>query len=435
MRKVLLLLAISCWIVFSVKAQKTEALPYEPGDGLRLLNGEDYNIRLTGFIQPMMESRYYPSMDSLGTFQRFRMRRMVTRIRGTLDKYNVSYQLQVDLTGSSEGGADATTNNYLMDAWIAWEPIKNLDITFGQDNPVTDSREMNMLSNTLQLLDRSPISLAFSSIREFGLFVSYSQKIGRNSYLRPHFTLTNGDGANVFTRDRGGLKYGGRLDFIPFGTFVGAGMFRQVDMVREQTPKLVIGAAYSYNTGISDRRGRESGEIIYLNAQGKEALPDYRKFIVDFMFKYKGFTAYGEYVNANSVVPGSIAQRVRNDGSVTSSFLVNGVQNIAAYINGRLIVGSGYNIQGGYLFENGFSLDGRYSRIMPEAESFLWNPTFYNKSDYYTVCVSKYFSRNYGSKIQANLNYITVLPGSNNLLGNPLTGNDISLSLMLSLAL
>lgn len=416
-------------------AQKSEALPYEPGEGLIIKSGEGYNFRLSGFVQPMVESRRYPSMDTLGSFERFRMRRLVTRLTGNFEKYNLQYQLQVDLTGSSDAGGDAGTNNYLMDAWIAWRPIKTFEITFGQDNPATDSREMGMLSNTLQMLDRSPVSLAFSSIREFGVFMNYRHRLGGNFYVQPHLMITNGDGANVFNKDRGGLKYGGRIDIIPFGTFSRVGMYRQMDIEREQTPKLVFGAAFSYNVGISDRRGRESGEIIYRDANGKETLPDYRKWVFDFLFKYKGFTAYGEYITANTVVPSTITQRVRNDGSVTSSFLVNGVQDINAYINGRIITGSGANIQMGYLFMNGFSIDGRYSRLMPETNSFLNNPTFNNRSEFYALSVSKFLGRNYGARIQGGVSYVRAQPGTSTVLGTTITGNELVTGLMLTLAL
>lgn len=436
MKHIIRLALIGCCLLpIHLYAQKSEALPYEPGEGLIIKSGEGYNFRLSGFVQPMVESRRYPSMDTLGSFERFRMRRLVTRLTGTFDKYNLSYQLQVDLTGSSDAGGDGTTNNYLMDAWIAWKPIKSLEITLGQDNPATDSREMGMVSNSLQLIDRSPVSLAFSSIREFGLFVNYRYRVTGDFYVQPHLMITNGDGANVFTNDRGGLKYGGRLDFLPFGTFSRVGMYRQIDMEREQTPKLVFGAAFSYNVGISDRRGRESGEIIYRDANGKDALPDYRKWVFDFLFKYKGFTAYGEYLIANAVVPGTIVQRVRNDGTVSSAFLVNGVQDVQGYINGRLMVGSGANIQMGYLFKNGFSVDGRYSRLTPEINSFLYNPTFYNRSDYYSLSVSKFLGRNYGARIQAGLTYVNALPGTNNILGGTLNGTELITGLMLTLAL
>ena len=90
--------------------------------------------------------------------------------------------------------------------------------------------------------------------------------------------------------------------------------------MREQTPKFVIGAHFSHNAGMSSRRGRASGDIIYLNANNQESLPDYVKYGADFMFKYKGFSAIGEYIKSESTVPEDITQRVRNDGSVSLDF-------------------------------------------------------------------------------------------------------------------
>ena len=155
--------------------------------------------------------------------------------------------------------------------------------------------------------------------------------------------LTNGDGANVFSGDKGGLKVGGRLDFLPFGLFTNFGQFRQADVVRERTPKLVIGAHFSQNNGMSSRRGRESGAILYLDENDNESLPDYTKYGADFLFKYKGFSALGEYIKSKASVPEDITQRVRNDGSTSSSFTVNGMQDVDSYVKGRMMLGEAYN--------------------------------------------------------------------------------------------
>ena len=67
---------------------------------------------------------------------------------------------------------------------------------------------------------------------------------------------------------------------------------------------------------------------IYLNNNDEESLPDYFKTGIDFLFKYKGLSALGEYVKSSATVPSDITQRVRNDGSISTSFLVNDVQNV-----------------------------------------------------------------------------------------------------------
>ncbi|MES2389792.1 MAG: porin, partial [Bacteroidota bacterium] len=260
-------------------------------------------------------------------------------------------------------------------------------------------------------------------------------KIGGDAYVLPSFALTNGDGANILGADHGGLKAGGRLDFLPFGKFNSHGQYRGPDMAYELTPKLVFGATYSYNSGMSDRRGRQSGQVLYRDSLGKEALPDYAKFGADFLFKFRGFTMLGEYVNANAIVPATITQRVRNDGTVSTAFLVNGVQNVSDYVKGRIITGSAVNVQAGYLFSSGISVDGRFTRMMPATNSFLTNGTFYNRSKYYTVCVGKYLSRNYGAKLQASFTYTKAEPGTLSVLGTTITGNELSGALQLTIAL
>jgi hypothetical protein len=436
MAKVTRLIVILFLVVpFCVIGQNVTPQPYELGEGLTLLGRSDYSIRLSGFVQPMVESRYYPEQGDQMTYQRFRLRRMVTKLTGKAGLENVSYQLQVDLTGSSDGGGDATTNNYLMDAWVAWQATKQIEIVFGQENAPTDSREMSIVSNALQLIDRSPVALNFASIREFGVFVNTNFRIGSETSIRPSFAITNGDGANVLGKDRGGLKIGGRIDFLPFGAFSRGGMYRQVDMERELTPKFVVGVTFSHNQGISDRRGRQSGTILYLDSNNNETLPDYRKFGVDFMFKYRGFSVSGEFLQATASVPTSIKQRVRTDGSKSSAFLVAGVQDVDAYVKSRMILGSGLNLQTGYLFQNGISVDGRYSKITPDTYSFLTNGTFNNRTDYYTLCLSKYLGRNFGAKLQAAVTYVKAAEGSFTLLGAPLIGNELQGSLMLTLAL
>jgi hypothetical protein len=176
--------------------------------------------------------------------------------------------------------------------------------------------------------------------------------------------------------------------------------------MREQTPKFVIGAHFSHNSGMSSRRGRASGEIIYLNLNDEESLPDYVKYGVDFMLKYKGFSAIGEYIKSEATVPEDITQRVRNDGSISTSFLVDGVQDIDSYVRGRMMLGEAYNFQMGYLFKSGFSVDTRYTHLIADQYSFLNNATFYNRPNYYTLGVGKLMSRNYGFKIQASVTYV-----------------------------
>ncbi len=420
-------------VVSYSSAQEIVLNKYKFGEGLKFSGKDDgYKMEISGFVQPYLETRKYVDNGDPTFYNRFRMRRTRVQLSGSSAHEKLTYRLQLDLTGGGEG--DASIGSLIFDAWVAYDLTKRIKLTFGQKATPTDNRELGMRSNTLQLVDRSPLTSAFASIREFGIFAESTHKISRYAYIKPEIAITNGDGINVFNKDYGGLKYGGRIDYLPFGLFNNFGQYRQADLVRELTPKFALGVNYSYNQGISDRRGSQSGQILYLDGNNKELLPDYVKYGIDFLFKYKGYSVLGEYINASSRVPSGITQRVRTDGTTSIDFLVNGIQDVEKYINGRMMVGKGYNIQGGYVFKNNISIDGRFAHLEPEANSFLNNATFYNRSHYYTLGITKYLARNYGAKIQLDCTYINAKPGSNGVSGTPIKGDEILTRLMTTIS-
>jgi hypothetical protein len=434
MRRLLITLVI--FVGFApnfLSAQDLQLNRYTFGEGIIISGNEGYSIKLGGIVQPSFESKIFTDPTHPDLYNRFRMRRLNIRLAGDALKQKVEYGLQIDLSGTGETG-DAS-NSILMDAWVAYNLTKQIQFTFGQRSTPTDNRELTMGSQSLQLVERSRLTSAFSNIREFGLFIDGTFKTGGDSYLKPYLTITNGDGLNVIQKDHGGLKFGGRLDYLPFGLFTNLGQFRQADVVRELTPKFVIGGNLSHNMGISSRNGKESGTIIYLDNLSQEALPNYTKYGIDFLFKYRGFSAIGEFVGTTATVPSNITQRVRTDGSTSTIFEdIDGLQNVSNYVKERMILGKGYNIQAGYVFKNRISVDARYTHLAADKHSFLNNGTFYNRPNYYTVGISKYLSRGYGMKIQGSVTYATPKAGSNDLSGLPITGNEWIMNVITSIA-
>ena len=391
-------------ISFNINSQSS-LNSYSFGEGISFTADNGSMIKLSGYAQPHVEIKNYNDLEENSSSNRFRLRRLRLRFDGQASNPRFAYRFQVDLSGSSETGE--ATGDFLLDAYVSYDITNRIKVIFGQRSTYTDNRELFMNSNSLQLVERSRLTSAFSSIREFGLFLSGNFRLnGQGSYLRPYFVLTNGDGINNFDKDLGGLKIGGRIDFLPFGLFTNKGQFRQIDVMRELTPKFVIGVNYSHNSGMSSRRGRNSGSILYLNELGQQSLPDYTKYGIDFLFKYNGFSALGEYVKSSSTVPTDIIERVRNDGSTSSSFLVNGVQDIESYVKGRMMLGEAYNIQMGYLFKSGITIDSRYTHLKADDNSFLNNATFYNRPNYYTLGIGKLLGRNYGAKIQGSITFV-----------------------------
>ncbi len=412
-----------------VSAKEPVVHDYKFGEGITLASPTGHQLRISGYVQPYLETKSYTDDGDSEYYHRFRLRRLRLRLSGRAPQHKISYRLQVDLSGATE--TDAETSDFLMDAFVAYHVTKRIKLTIGQRSTFTDNRELFVRSHTLQLVERSRVTSSFAAIREFGLFAEGRFRLGPSGqYIKPYFVLTNGDGPNVFGNDRGGLKVGGRLDYLPFGLFYNMGQFREVDIVRELTPKLVVGVAYSYNQGMSSRRGRESADILYLDENGQESLPDFQKLGIDFLFKYKGFSILGEYNVTRASVPDDITQRVRNDGSISTTFQ-GGVEN---YVKGRMMLGQGYNLQAGFIFSTHTSVDIRYCRLIADEHSFLNNGTFYNRQAYYTAGLGQLFDYDYGLKTQVSLTFVDALDGSNDIWGEPIPGDEWIGRLMTTLA-
>jgi hypothetical protein len=381
---------------------------YIPGNGLVFSStDQNYKVVLRGYSQSLFESktRSFDSSNILdnNVYNRFRARRVRLRLSGNQLFPGFSYRLQVDLAQSVEG--DGELSGLLLDAWVGYNITKKLKIIFGQKATPTDNLSVQMASNSLQLPERSRLTSAFASIREVGLFMEGKFKTGKKSVFKSMLCITNGDGSNTLSNDFGGLKYGARINFLPFGTFRNFGQFRQVDMVRELSPKLMLGINGSYNVGMSSRRGRENGDFLFYNITNSDTslrLPNYLKTGADLLFKYRGFSLIAEFIMTKAFISDDIT--TRNDRYGNPEDLTTNFRGYSAeeYVRTQLMMGSGINLQAGYLFKNLFSIDGRFTSLNPDEYSFMNNTSFYNRNKYYTIGISKYFSKNYSYKIQAS---------------------------------
>ncbi|WP_163273611.1 porin [Dysgonomonas sp. 511] len=384
---------------------------YTLGEGVTMKsNSDSYSLNLRGFVQTQSDTRFYEGGDD-NSLSRFRIRRARLRLSGDAFRKKVSYVLSADFSESLAGEEEA--NSILKDAYIRYNPTSNWSVTFGQRSLGTDSREMLIGSNSLAFVDRSKVSSAFSTIREVGLFVEGTVRVGNNSFLRPSLIITDGDGSFTTGKRTGGLKYGGRINYLPFGRFREFGEFRGADLVRELTPKLSVGAAFSYNNATSDRRGgRTTGSIMYLDIDEQPALPSYSKLVADFLFKYKGLSVLGEFAKTWAGVPDDIHYRVRNDGTYATTF-EGGVED---YVKGRMMLGSGYNIEASYLFPALYLVGARYTHLRPDKNSYMHNTLYNNRRNFYEISAAKYLTRSHAIKVQASFIYVDARDGSRNLL-------------------
>ena len=381
---------------------------YRFGNGLRFVSGNGNNLAISGLVQTTASTRHYGDVDE--NYNRFRVRRARLRFDGTSMGGTLLYRVGLDMVKGSETDDDGA-GSMLQDAWIAYRPWgdRRLQVSFGQRSTPTDNLELSMSSHTLSFVERSKITSVFSTIREVGLFVESSHKVGKTGgVIRPAIAITDGDGPISGGKRYGGLKYGARVNYLPFGTFRNYGQSRESDMVYEFTPKLCLGLSYSYTDGTSDRRGgRSSGDILYMNDKDRYELPDMGKFLADINFKYAGFSCLVEFAKNWAYVSDKITKRVRNAGTVATDFAVDGLtgDHPVEYIKNRMLLGWGLNMQMGYMFRSLWSVDARYTHIGADEYSYLNNDLYYNRPDYADIAVTKYLTRSYGSKVQLTVGW------------------------------
>jgi len=381
-----------CLIAVNMMAQEnntinTNSVDFELGSGLNF-NFEDnqYQFKISGFIQP---SYLYSKIDGEDGENEFNAKRTYFNISGKALKEKVSFFLQNDFS----------LRDPLLDAWVAYHPMETLTITVGQKRTDFNNREMTFDEDKFQFTERSLLSSTLSnSGREFGLFIDAKYTLGKIG-LEPSVGVTSGDGRNSFGNDsrdtdKGGLRYGGRLNVYPLGFFSEGNDTFTADLLHEENFKIAFGAAGSYNDGASNAVGEGHGDFLIFDENGEEQLPDYRQVYVDILMKYKGFSLLGEYANATA---GELEETFVNEAGTVALQ----PQQISSF----LALGDAFNVQAGYATKKGYAVDLRYTNISPEFDTF--QDSVLRDTDAFTLGLSKYI-RNNDLKIQTNFSSISI---------------------------
>jgi hypothetical protein len=370
-------------------AQNKQATISSPSAAKFSLQKGAYTFELGGFFQP---SWVMEMTDGSEPKHRFNAKRSFFQIGGTAREEKLSFLIQTNFSDAKP----------LMDAWVAWHPIKQLSITMGQKQTFANNLEMRFREDRLQFTERSALSTQFSKTgREFGLFAE--AKFGKSIGIAPMLAVTSGDGRNSFGEDSrdtdlGGLKYAARLDVYPLGYFKTDNDLFSADLLHEETLKMVAGAAWSLNKGASGSAGEGHGDFLLYNENGKMALPDYQQIYADLLAKYKGFSFLFEFVNA------------RATGLKNQYLDVAAAQRLAPrQISSLMMLGNSYNTQLGYVTRSGYSADIRYGKSTPEFTAYATG--LLQEMTHTTLGLSKYFA---GNKLKAQAAYTMYAPAQGN---------------------
>jgi hypothetical protein len=159
--------------------------------------------------------------------------------------------------------------------------------------------------------------------------------------------------------------------------------------VREESPKLAIGGAYSYN----DKACRVQGQRgALLKDNSRRTL---QSWFADLIFKYQGFAFYTDVMGrlcANPTITDS-------EGNATQ----------------HIYTGWGVNIQASYTFKYDWEVGLRHSTLLPDSETAAYEG--YKTENQATVVLTKYFI-GHNLKIHADLSYNYATGASADYLSN-----------------
>ena len=381
----IILLSIS--YVFSQESERNNA-SFSLGDGISFsFNEGDYEFNIYGFIKPTYiyndEKIYTADGEYSNVFRQFKSQNSNLFFTGFAKDEKLSFTIQMDYSSS----------NPLVEAFIGYHFNEKTTLYFGQMQVNHNNLEMTYNEDRLRFTNRGILSQTYTENgEEFGLF--FETSFGKSIIFKPTLAITSGDGKNSFgddsrDSDKGGVKFGTRINIFPFGDFSIGNRLSTVDLMHEERPKVQIGFAYSKNMGASNKVGDGHGDFILYDDSGDELFPDYSQLFLDLNLKYRGFSLVLEYADAFA----SGLDQIYTDPNAFNLLIP---QQISEY----LVVGDSQGLQFGYFTKNGISIDLIYENLNPEFDSY--GSSILRKSSNMGVGISKYLAGN-NLKIQASL--------------------------------
>ncbi|QCD63109.1 porin [Tenacibaculum maritimum] len=376
-----LLTSVSMLMLCSMQAQQKQSPKF--GKGLFNLVGKEnsWSMNIGARMQFLTIAKWDSDADGLSNpSSSFLVRRARLKFNGFAFSPTLKYKLELGLTNNDIGGVSEFTNNaprYILDAVVKWNFYHNFELWAGQTK-LPGNRERVVSSGNLQLVDRSLLNSRFNIDRDLGLQLRHHFRLSKNIIVKEVLSIAQGEGRNITTGNLGGHQYTARVEVLPFGEFSSKGDYKGGDLKREKKPKLAIGGSYDFNNNAVKNRSNQGS---YMKNDIGFYETNITTVFVDTMFKYKGFSFMGEYAYRDAKDP--IAKN--SDGSLTGD---------------QVQVGSGVNLQTGYLFPSNWELSGRYTNISLDKAITAKNP-----ENQYTLGLSKYVA-GHKLKIQTDVSYL-----------------------------
>jgi hypothetical protein len=353
-RKLILLLCFTTVAYSSVYAQadgtddtRIPSLPYYSyGQGLGLTTPDStfrFNIRFR------MQNRVtYLDSDNGDAAIEAVVRRLRLRFDGFVGDPRFLYAIQLSFSPGDVGAVSPGDNiNIIRDAVFFYRHNDHLNIGFGQTKLPGNRQRVNS-SGALQLTDRSINNAMFTIDRDYGVFAYYLNEIPDQFSYNIRTAISTGNGRNWTKNPDTNLAYTARLELFPLGSFRNGGTMFEGDLMREETPKLLLAGTIHHNQGAQRSRG-ELGSTLFEPR-------DLTSAFFDAVLKYNGWALMGAYMT-----------RIADDPITINT---DGIIPVYRYV----FTGSGYDFQLSYLFKNNYEVIGRYSQQYPHSDIQMLEP-------------------------------------------------------------
>lgn len=389
--KLKLIASLFFCLSFFINAQEISDTSF--GKGLINFTAKDSSFSVK--FAPRFQVRSMSSWDHDGSKymspdHNFIVRRARLKFDGYAYSPKLKYKIELGLSNRDIAGANEFNRNtprYILDAVIMWSFAKNWELWVGQTK-LPGNVERVISSGDLQLIDRSLLNSRFNIDRDLGIQLRHNSDLGGNFLMREKLSISQGEGRNVTEGNEGGLQYTARLELLPFGSFKSKGDYTQSAIVREETPKLMLGFTYNYNQDAVRERGF-AGDYM-MRTDGSLYETDQTTIFADAMFKYDGFSFMGEY--AKRTADNEIATEA--DGITPTGDIV--------------LTGNALNLQAGYMFKSNYEIAARYTTVTFE------DVTGALPSKQYTFGVNK-FIVGHKLKVQSDISYTTLDGNEDNI--------------------
>ncbi len=374
----------------SLNAQNTNAPKF--GKGLFNLIGKDstWSMKVGLRFQTLATSNWDAKNGVSNPGSSMMIRRSRLKFDGFAYSPKLKYKVELGLSNRDQSGASQYTSNaprYILDAVLKWNFSGNFVLWLGQTK-LPGNRERVISSANLQQVDRSLLNKRFTIDRDMGIQMRHHFYLSETFLVKEIFSLAQGEGRNISTGNLGGHQYTTRLELFPFGDFASKGDYKGSDLKFEQNPKLSLGFAYDFNNNASKTRSNQGS---YMTNDVGFFSTNISTLFIDAMFKYKGFSLMAEYADRDAKDPFA----KNSDGTLTNDIVQ---------------VGSGLNLQSGYLLSKTVEVSGRYTNISMDK-----NITGKGAENQYTLGISKYIS-GHSLKVQTDVSYTDIGFKTNQLL-------------------